>query len=126
VASPARSELPLLHLLFQRRMRLETAVTEPLWCERRIFTPHRPQGGARMSEPTTTCYAVTVATDIPVAGDNPPFTIYLVLTENEELAAEAVAAKIPATWSVTNVRRTAIQNETIERLGLRPGHVRHL
>jgi len=79
-----------------------------------------------MSEATTTCYAVTVATDIPAAGDNPPFTIYLVLTENEELAAEAVAATIPAAWSVTNARRTTIQNETIERLGLRPGQVHHL
>lgn len=79
-----------------------------------------------MSESETTCYAVTIATDIPAIGDNPPFTIYLVLTQDEGLAAEAVAAVIPATWSVTNARRTTIQNTTIERLGLRPGQVHHL
>lgn len=79
-----------------------------------------------MSETRTTCYAVAVATDISAPGDNPPFTIYLVLTQNEELAAEAVAATIPATWSVASVRRATIQNETIERLGLRPGQVHHL
>jgi hypothetical protein len=77
-----------------------------------------------MSE--TTCYAVTVSTGVPTTEYNPPFTIYLVLTENEQSALEAVRALVPATWFVLNARQTMIQRESIERLGLRPGQAHHL
>jgi hypothetical protein len=79
-----------------------------------------------MNESGPICYSVTVSTDIPTAGENPPFTIYVVLTASEDEAMRAVQEVIPATWSVTNVRRTTLQPETSERLGIRPGQVHHL
>jgi hypothetical protein len=71
-------------------------------------------------------YSITVATDIPSIGQNPPFTIYVVLTASEEEAIQAVQDVIPDTWTITHARPTILQRETVERLGLRPGQVHHL
>jgi hypothetical protein len=71
-------------------------------------------------------YSITVATDIPGIGQNPPFTIYVVLTASEVDAVRAVQEVIPDPWTVTHVRPTILQSETIQRLGLRPGQAHQL
>jgi hypothetical protein len=71
-------------------------------------------------------YSITVATDIPGIGQNPPFTIYVVLTASEEEAITAVQEAIPPAWTITHVRPTILQSETVEKLGLRPGQAHHL
>jgi hypothetical protein len=71
-------------------------------------------------------YSITVATDIPGIGQNPPFTIYVVPTASEKEAIIAVQEAIPPPWTITHVRPTILQSETVEKLGLRSGQAHHL
>ncbi len=70
-------------------------------------------------------YVVGVNTRLVMHGA-PVRMLYVVMEESPEKAVEAVRAKMSATCEVDERVAGTLTHDTIRKLGLRPGHVRHL
>ena len=70
-------------------------------------------------------YVVGVDTHVVMHGA-PVRMLYVVMEETPEKAIEAVRAKVSATCEVDKRVAGTLTHDTVRKLGLQPGHVRHL
>jgi hypothetical protein len=60
------------------------------------------------------CYSVKI--EIPSEADQPESVYYLVRTNSEAAAPDAVLEGLPTTWRVASVTPAAVRSETVEAL----------
>jgi hypothetical protein len=77
-----------------------------------------------MQDNKVLCYSVKVT--IPSETGSSESAYYLVRTNSEAVAIEAVEDGMPSEWRVAAVNPTAVRTETVEYLDLRPGVPRQI